>query len=249
MMRTLLTHLAAVALAGATLIACDSPNSGGTVAPVDQLENPKESAEGSSASVSLGTPKADPVETEAQQGGQKAGQTSAPGATEPAKGEEVAVLETSKGRVILKFFPKEAPATVENFKKLTKKGFYDGTKFHRAVPGFMIQGGDPNTKTGQGQPGTGDPGYKIKAEFNPIKHKRGILSMARSNDPDSAGSQFFIMVDEAPFLDGSYTAFGQVVSGMDAVDKIVNLPTSGEMIQDMDQATIKSAKIEKWPVK
>jgi peptidyl-prolyl cis-trans isomerase B (cyclophilin B) len=113
----------------------------------------------------------------------------------------------------------------------------------------MIQGGDPNTKTGAGAPGTGGPGYTIKAEFNDIKHKRGILSMARSQDPNSAGSQFFIMHGDAPFLDNQYTAFGQVVSGMDAVDKIVSVPTNGDQVRDMSQTVLKSVKIVKWPVK
>ncbi len=228
------------AIAAFTVAGCDTGTEGGTNATTTKP------AENFSGNVSIGKPAEAPPEVTQ---GQKAEGTAAPGATLPKDGEEVAVMETSQGQIILKFFPKQAPKHVESFKNLSKKGFYDGTKFHRAVPGFMIQGGDPNTKTGEGQPGTGGPGYNLKAEFNEIKHTRGILSMARSQSPDSAGSQFFVMHGDAPFLDNQYTVFGQVVSGMDAVDKIVSLPTSGESIQDMNQAVIKSVKIVKWPVK
>ena len=175
--------------------------------------------------------------------------TGAPGATAPKSGEKVAVIDTNFGRIVLKFFPKVAPNHVKNFEKLADKGFYNDTTFHRAVPGFMIQGGDPNTKTGAtGQPGTGGPGWSVKAEFNNTHHARGILSMARSQDPDSAGSQFFIMVGEAPFLDHQYTAFGQVVQGMDVVDKIVALPAQGEMLAPR-AAILKKVRITTWPVK
>ncbi|HLE09414.1 MAG TPA: peptidylprolyl isomerase [Thermodesulfobacteriota bacterium] len=136
-----------------------------------------------------------------------------------------AVIETKFGEIELKFFPEVAPKHVSNFIKLAKDGFYDGTIFHRVIPGFMIQGGDPNTKTPDSSTyGTGGPGYKVPAEFNNIPHKRGILSMARANDPDSAGSQFFIVVKDSSFLDGQYTVFGEVVRGMEAVDAIVALP-------------------------
>ncbi len=136
-----------------------------------------------------------------------------------------AVIETKYGNMEIKFYPDVAPNHVKNFIKLAKEGFYDGTIFHRVIPGFMIQGGDPNTK-GQNKNiyGTGGPGYNVKAEFNKISHKRGILSMARSQHPDSAGSQFFIVVKDSQFLDNQYTVFGEVVSGMEAADKIVNLP-------------------------
>ena len=121
--------------------------------------------------------------------------------------------------------PDKAPGHVKNFKDLAKKGFYDGTIFHRVIPGFMIQGGDPNTKSDdRSTHGMGGPGYSIKAEFNDTPHKRGILSMARSQDPNSAGSQFFIVVKDSGFLDGKYTAFGKVLSGMAVADKIVNAP-------------------------
>lgn len=136
-----------------------------------------------------------------------------------------AVIETKYGNIELKFYPDIAPNHVKNFIKLSMEGVYDGAIFHRVIPGFMIQGGDPNTK-GQNKNiyGTGGPGYNVKAEFNKISHKRGILSMARSQHPDSAGSQFFIVVNDSQFLDNQYTVFGEVVNGMEAADKIVNLP-------------------------
>ena len=153
--------------------------------------------------------------------------TSALAAEKPAaskKGGDTAVIETSMGTIKIKFFPDKAPGHVENFKKLAKSGFYDGTTFHRVIPGFMIQGGDPNSKDDdRSNDGMGGPNYKIKAEFNDTHHKRGIVSMARSQDPDSAGSQFFICVADADFLDGKYTAFGEVTEGMAVVDKIVSV--------------------------
>ncbi len=134
-----------------------------------------------------------------------------------------AVIETKFGNIELKFFPDVAPSHVNNFIELAKKGFYDGTTFHRVIPGFMIQGGDPNSKDpDKSKHGMGGPGYTIKAEFNEKPHKRGTLSMARSANPDSAGSQFFICVADAPFLNKQYTVFGEVVSGMEVADKIVN---------------------------
>jgi cyclophilin family peptidyl-prolyl cis-trans isomerase len=142
----------------------------------------------------------------------------------PEANEEVAVLQTNHGRIVLRFFEDKAPKHVENFKKLAREGFYDGTKFHRVIPGFMIQGGDPNSRSpNRSTHGTGGPGYKVKAEFNDVLHDRGILSAARSNDPDSAGSQFFLMVARAPHLDRNYTAYGEVVDGLATLDKIVNL--------------------------
>ncbi len=137
--------------------------------------------------------------------------------------ETKAVIETKFGEIEIKFFPDVAPNHVNNFIELAKKGFYDGTTFHRVIPGFMIQGGDPNSKDpDKSKHGMGGPGYQLKAEFNDKPHKRGILSMARSANPDSAGSQFFICVADAFFLDKQYTVFGEVVSGMDAADKIVS---------------------------
>ncbi|HPF15930.1 MAG TPA: peptidylprolyl isomerase, partial [Planctomycetota bacterium] len=132
-----------------------------------------------------------------------------------------AILETSAGSMTIEFRPDKAPGHVENFLKLAREGFYNGTRFHRVIPGFMIQGGDPNTKEGaKGAWGTGGPGYQIKAEFNDIHHERGVLSMARSQDPNSAGSQFFLCHGEAGFLDKQYTAFGHLVEGLGTLDAI-----------------------------
>jgi len=139
--------------------------------------------------------------------------------------ETTAIIETKFGNIELKFFPDVAPNHVNNFIELAKKGFYDGTLFHRVIPGFMIQGGDPNTKDAdRSKHGMGGPGHTVKAEFNNKLHKRGTLSMARSAHPDSAGSQFFICVADAPFLNQKYTAFGEVISGMEVADKIVSQP-------------------------
>lgn len=140
---------------------------------------------------------------------------------------EVAVITTTAGELVIEFWPDVAPKTVENFKKLAKDGFYDGTCFHRIVKGFMIQGGDPLTKdVGASHSwGTGGPGYKIKAEFNERPHVRGVISMARSQHPDSAGSQFFICLGDARFLDRQYTAFGQLVKGDDVLGTIGDTPT------------------------
>jgi peptidyl-prolyl cis-trans isomerase B (cyclophilin B) len=136
-----------------------------------------------------------------------------------------AIIETKFGNITLKFFPEVAPGHVKNFIDLAKKGFYDGTTFHRVIPGFMIQGGDPNSKDpNKSKHGQGGPGYTIKAEFNDKPHKRGTLSMARAGHPDSAGSQFFICVKDSPFLDKQYTVFGEVESGIEVVDKIVSQP-------------------------
>lgn len=133
-----------------------------------------------------------------------------------------AVIETKFGNIELRFFPEVAPKHVENFLTLAKSGFYDGTIFHRVIPGFMIQGGDPNTKgTNKSIYGTGGPGHSVNAEFNDRPHKRGILSMARSQDPNSAGSQFFIVVEDSHFLNGQYTVFGEVTKGMEVADMIV----------------------------
>jgi peptidyl-prolyl cis-trans isomerase B (cyclophilin B) len=139
--------------------------------------------------------------------------------------ETTAVIETKFGNIELRFFPDVAPNHVNNFIELSKKGFYDGTLFHRVIPGFMIQGGDPNSKAqDRSKHGMGGPGHSVKAEFNNKPHKRGTLSMARSAQPDSAGSQFFICVAEASFLNQKYTVFGEVVSGMEVADKIVSQP-------------------------
>ena len=137
-------------------------------------------------------------------------------------------IETSFGKISFKLISELAPETVRNFEKLARDGFYDGTLIHRIIPGFMIQGGDPNTKTdNKGSWGQGGPGYNLKAEFSSRSHLRGIVSMARSQDPDSAGSQFFIVTADSTFLDRQYTVFGEVTEGMDVADKIVNLEKDG----------------------
>jgi len=170
---------------------------------------------------------------------------------------DVAVIETTietpKGKVdgtmVAEFFPDSAPKTVANFIKLAKSGFYDGTAFHRIVPGFMIQGGDPLTKDKSKEDvyGTGGPGWHVDAEFNDRKHVRGILSMARSMDPNSAGSQFFIMLGDAPFLDGQYTIFGQLIKGDDVLAKIAETPIvdngRGEVSKPTQRVEIKSIRI------
>lgn len=194
------------------------------------------------------TPKSTTAETPAAD---STASTDDPSKRMPKNGEEVAVLDTNLGKIIVMFFPDKAPKTVENFKKLVKKGFYDGTKFHRVIPGFMIQGGDPNSKNAdRSDDGSGGPGYSVDAEFNDVHHGPGILSMARSSDPNSAGSQFFIVVADANHLDGQYTAFGRAVEGMDIVDKIVNLKRD-ERDNPLPEnpAIIKSAKLTTWPVK
>jgi peptidyl-prolyl cis-trans isomerase B (cyclophilin B) len=161
--------------------------------------------------------------------------------------EEVAVIKTTEGEMVVKFWPDVAPKTVENFKKLAREGFYDGTAFHRIVKGFMIQGGDPLSKRDDERVGTGGPGYKIKAEFNNNPHVRGVLSMARSQDPDSAGSQFFICLADARFLDRQYTAFGELVKGDDVLEKIGNTPTvrggGGEQSKPTKRVGVESVTI------
>src|SRR6266478_2340515 len=142
---------------------------------------------------------------------------------------EQAVIKTSVGEMVVEFWPEMAPKTVENFKTLTKKGFYDGTAFHRIIDGFMIQGGDPLTKDASQEShwGTGDPGYKIKGETNnreDRKHVRGVISMANSGHPDTAGSQFFICLAAQPALDGGYTTFGKVIKGDDVLTKLGKVP-------------------------
>jgi peptidyl-prolyl cis-trans isomerase B (cyclophilin B) len=139
--------------------------------------------------------------------------------------ETQAIIETKLGNIKLRFFPDVAPGHVKNFVDLAKAGFYDATTFHRVIPGFMIQGGDPNSKDhDKSQHGMGGPGHTVKAEFNEKPHKRGTLSMARSAHPDSAGSQFFICVADAAFLDRQYTVFGEATSGLEVIDAIVNRP-------------------------
>jgi peptidyl-prolyl cis-trans isomerase B (cyclophilin B) len=162
--------------------------------------------------------------------------------------EEFAVIKTDRGGMKIKFWPEVAPKTVANFKKLASSGFYDGTAFHRIIKGFMIQGGCPNTKEGAtGMPGTGSPGHTVKAEFNDKLHVHGVISMARSSHPDSAGSQFFICLGEASFLDGKYTAFGELVGGTEVLDGIGNTPVAhgsgGEKSKPVERVEVKSVAI------
>jgi len=141
--------------------------------------------------------------------------------TAGAAGEQIAVIETSRGVIKFSFYSEDAPNTVANFIKLAKSGFYDGTKFHRVEPGFVIQGGDPNSKDDDpSNDGLGGPGYAVKAEFNSRKHVEGTVAMARSQDPDSAGSQFYITLAPQPHLDNNYTVFGQVTEGLDVIPKV-----------------------------
>ena len=169
-----------------------------------------------------------------------------PEATANAKaGEDVAVLKTSLGTIVFRFYEKDAPKHVANFKKLASTGFYDGTTFHRVIPGFMIQGGDPNSKDAdRSNDGMGGSGTNVPAEFNANKHLRGTVSMARAQDPNSASSQFFICVKPTPFLDGQYSVFGQVVEGMDVVDKIVSVPRDARD-NPIDKVVMEKVTIEK----
>ncbi len=162
---------------------------------------------------------------------------------------EVAVIKTSEGEMVVQFWTDAAPSTIENFKKLARSGFYDGTIFHRIVKGFMIQGGDPNSKdpAKENSYGQGDPGYKIKAEFNDHSHERGVISMARGPDPDSAGSQFFICLAPVRRLDGQYTTFGKLIKGADVLEKIGEIPvtrnSAGETSKPTKRVVIESVKI------
>src|SRR2546425_3360141 len=162
---------------------------------------------------------------------------------------EVAVINTSEGEMVVQFWTDAAPNTIDNFKKLAHQGFYDGTIFHRIVKGFMIQGGDPNSKdpAKENSYGEGGPGYNIKAEFNDHSHDRGVISMARGSDPDSAGSQFFICLAPVRRLDGQYTTFGKLIKGGDVLEKIGNTPvernTQGEMSKPTKRIVIESVKI------
>jgi peptidyl-prolyl cis-trans isomerase B (cyclophilin B) len=162
---------------------------------------------------------------------------------------EVAVIKTSEGDMVVQFWNDAAPNTIENFKKLARSGFYDGTIFHRVVKGFMIQGGDPNSKdpAKENKYGEGGPGYKIKAEFNDHSHERGVISMAREPNPDSAGSQFFICLAPVTRLDHQYTTFGKMSKGNDVLDKIGETPvtrnSAGEMSKPPKRIVIESIKI------
>src|SRR5437764_3536970 len=167
----------------------------------------------------------------------------------PMNTNEVAVIKTNEGDMVVQFWTDAAPNTVENFKKLARSGFYNGTIFHRIVKGFMIQGGDPNSKDPAKQRtyGAGDPGYTIKAEFNNHSHDRGVISMARGPDPDSAGSQFFICLAPVRRLDGQYTTFGKLIRGVDVLEKIGDTPVErnaqGEVSKPTKRAVIERVKI------
>ena len=161
---------------------------------------------------------------------------------------EVALIKTTKGDIVLEFWADVAPKTVENFKKLAREGFYNGTAFHRIVKGFMVQGGDPLTKDAsmESRWGTGDPGYKIKAEFNAKSHQIGVISMARSASPDSAGCQFFICLGDASFLDRQYTAFGKVIKGEDVLKALGAVDTKsngGEKSRPVQRQGVESITI------
>ena len=173
---------------------------------------------------------------------------------EPAKAtaggkDEVAIIQTSAGDMVVQFWSDAAPKTIENFKKLARSGFYNGTTFHRIVKGFMIQGGDPLTKdpAKEKEYGNGGPGYTIKAEFNQHDHQRGVISMAREKDPDSGGSQFFICLASVPRLDGKYTTFGRLIKGDEVLTKIGSEPvkknSEGEMSFPLNRVVIRSIKI------
>src|SRR5438309_4858145 len=162
---------------------------------------------------------------------------------------EVAVIKTNEGEMVVQFWTDAAPNTIENFKKLARQGLYDGTIFHRIVKGFMIQGGDPNSKdpAKENSYGQGGPSYKIKAEFNDHPHERGVISMAREPDPDSAGSQFFICLAPIHRLDHRYTTFGKLIKGDDVLEKIGDTPVTknsmGEMSKPTKRVVIESVKI------
>ncbi len=169
----------------------------------------------------------------------------------PVTGDSVAVLTIvqdsigSLGEIVLEFYPDKAPNHVRNFKHLANSQYYDGTKFHRVIKGFMIQGGDPNSKDANpANDGTGGPGWQVNAEFNPTPHKKGILSMARSGDPNSAGSQFFICHGDPAHLNNQYTAFGNTIKGLDVLDKVANTPVGGaQNSTPLKAVTVQSCRI------
>ena len=167
---------------------------------------------------------------------------------DPVTEDEIVIMETTRGTLVLKLFPQLAPNHCNNFKKLANSGFYDGTRFHRVIPGFMIQGGDILSRdSDRANDGTGGPGWTVDAEFNETQHKRGILSMARSSDPNSAGSQFFICSADATHLDGKYTAFGEVIENIYVVDHLVNAMTDSRQVKLMGVDSIPEGEdTKKW---
>ena len=245
MKKYLLPILAAFLAVGCSAAPTATTDSGTTGTPTSVATNDTKTpsaAPESNTPTATESPKPAPTEQETTT---KPAQTGVkdPG---PSNGKgEKAVITTSMGVIEIEFLSDKAPNTIANFRKLAKLEFYDNTKFHRIIKGFMIQGGDPNTKPGAtGQPGTGGPGYQVKAEFNDTKHVPGIVSMARSSDPDSAGSQFFIVHEAAPHLDGQYTAFGRVIKGMDIVNKIASVDTDGNDMP-LTPVVVKSIRIVK----
>lgn len=251
-------RLSAFLAAGAAvcIVGCSSNSSTGTTSGA--------TTDNQASATTTGTTPPETTTTGATAGGSTAGAatagsaTSASGGTtndnvkdQPKAGDDVAVITTNYGTIIFKFLPDKAPQTVDNFKKLANQGFYNGSKFHRVIPGFMIQGGDPNSKgADRTSYGSGGPGYTVPDEFSDISHVRGIVSMANTGQPNSGGSQFFIVVKDSPFLDGKYSVFGYVVKGMDVADKIVALPRDPKDDPIIGhEAVMKSVKIEKWPVK
>lgn len=178
--------------------------------------------------------------------------------SKPKDGEDVAVLETDKGRIVVRFRPDKAPKHVKNFQDLVSKKFYDGTRFHRCITGFMIQGGDPNSKDLGKSSMWGTGGYvengkerQVDLEPSDLSHKRGVLSAARSQNPNSASSQFFLMHKDSTFLDGEYSAFGEIVSGIEVVDKIVvtGNPADNGSVEPSKAIVLKTVRMAKWPVK
>lgn len=244
-------RIALYALAALFVVGCSAEKPEGTTPPPT---NDTKSTNNDVAPTGLETPKSTPTVADAN----LVGATASLGDRKPENGEEVAVIDTKFGRIVVRFYADKAPKHVENFKQLAKKGFYDGTKFHRIIPGFMIQGGDPNSKDADtSDDGMGGPGYMVDAEFNEVTHERGILSMARSSDPNSAGSQFFIVHAPSYNLDTQYTVFGRVVhdgtekrdaepNGLKVVDKIVMGKADGD--KAVDPVAVK-VSIQKWPIK
>jgi cyclophilin family peptidyl-prolyl cis-trans isomerase len=205
-----------------SFLACANADTSGTAAGTDSAVTASDTVASytdSSATTGTDTAGTTATSTNAQPG-------AAPQENKSMAQGKIAELHTTAGEIHIRFFPDVAPNHVQNFISLAERGFYDGTKFHRVIPDFMIQGGDPNSKDDNAKNswGTGGSGTNIKAEFNEIPHKRGIVSMARSQHPDSASSQFFIVVKDSNFLDRNYTVFGEVVKGMEVADKIVSAP-------------------------
>lgn len=239
----------------------DATTGTGAGAATDEPAKTDESAKSGEAALSDEKPlNPEEVAKEATASTAAAGAAPAAPGGSPKAGEEVAVLETAMGRIIFKFRPDKAPKHVENFKTLAKAKFYDGTRFHRCMANFMIQGGDPNSKdlakaATWGQGGNVKNGQEVNVPLEPsdLSHKRGVVSMARSQDPNSASSQFFIVQGDSTFLDREYTAFGEVVSGMEAVDKIVATgdpnPQANGAVEPDKAVVVKTIRIAKWPVK